>query len=144
MAPAPQNLQNHVRYVLLYHVVLATLLVFNLAYAVRKAWLLNTIDSRFQLMVAISLLIMGWYLRQFPLAVQDRVIRLEMRLRLKELAPELMPRFGQLTPGQLAALRFAGDGELVDLTRQVLEGKLAKGGDIKRAITDWQPDQLRA
>ena len=61
----------------------------------------------------------------FALRVQDRVIRLEMRLRLRELLPpDLVPRISELRPRQLVALRFAGDRELPALTRRVLDERL--------------------
>ena len=48
-----------------------------------------------------------------------------------------------LTPAQFTALRFAGDAELPGLLREVLDGKLTRGIDIKKRITDWQGDHLR-
>lgn len=83
--------------------------------------------------------------RIMALTVQNRVIRLEMRIRLKELLPaELAARIPELRTKQLIALRFAGDKELPGLVERTLKGEFATHKDIKRAITDWQPDFLRA
>jgi hypothetical protein len=77
--------------------------------------------------------------------VQDRVIRLEMHLRLKQLLPaELQPRIQEFTVGQLVSLRFASDAELPDLARKVLDEKLSDRKTIKKLIRNWQPDFLRA
>jgi len=77
--------------------------------------------------------------------VQDRVIRLEQRLRMERLLPaDLMGRFGEFEPQQLVALRFAGDGELPELARRVLAGELRSSAQIKQQIKDWQADWLRA
>ena len=85
-----------------------------------------------------------FYARAFAISVQDRVIRLEMRLRLTALAPELMARFDEFTVRQLVALRFAGDRELRALAQQTLEGKFASGKAIKQQIQDWKADYWRA
>ena len=75
---------------------------------------------------ALALLALGFLSRIQALTVQDRVIRLEMRLRLRQLLPpDLQPRINDLTHRQLVALRFASDAELADLVREVLAGKLA-------------------
>lgn len=82
--------------------------------------------------------------RIMAVTVQNRVIRLEMRLRLKEILPAaLAGRIKELTVRQLIALRFAGDAELPALVERTLRGEFAKPRDIKRAVTDWQPDHLR-
>jgi len=83
--------------------------------------------------------------RLMALTVQDRVIRLEMRLRLREVLPaDLQARIPELTPRQLIGLRFASDAELPQLMRQVLAGSLGNTTEIKKAITQWQGDYLRA
>ena len=83
--------------------------------------------------------------RHFALRVQDRVIRLEMRLRLAQLLPaDLRPRINELTPKQLVALRFASDEELPDLVRTVLVDRITDGRAIKKMIRNWQGDYLRA
>ncbi len=144
MSQAPQSYANHVRLVPLYHFVLGGLLGVLFVRAVIVLWRHPGAEAVYQLVPAVALLLMGFYLRNFPVVVQDRVIRLEMRLRLAELAPDVMSRFSRLTPAQLAALRFAGDGELPALARQVLDGKLVAPDDIKKSVKDWQADHLRA
>lgn len=138
-----QNLQNHARYVPLFHFVTFGLVMLNLIRAVRGL-LPVTNASLYDAGVAVALVLMCWFLRAFPLTVQDRVIRLEERLRLQALAPDLAPRAGSVTPAQWTALRFAGDAEFPALVRDVLDGKLVKPIDIKRAIKDWRADTLRA
>jgi len=144
MATQPtQNLKNHARYVPLFHFVLGTLVLANLVHALRG--LASYSPERLSAaIVAFSLVLMFWFTRAFPVAVQDRLIRLEERLRLQALAPELAGRFDQLTVGQVVALRFAGDDEVVALAREVLEGRLTAPGDIKKAVKHWRADTLRA
>ena len=145
MPVKPQNLENHARYVPLYHFVLSSMLLANLAYwgwAMLKGFTGLRLAG---LLVALGLFLLFFYARQFAVTVQDRVIRLEMRLRMERLLPaDLRSRFGELEPQQLVALRFAGDGELADLTRRVLAGELRTNAAIKKEIRDWQADWLRA
>ena len=145
MPARPQNLENHVRFVPLYHLLLTLLLLVNLVVQVRIL-LLGFSELRMAgLCVAVALLLLFFYARQFAVTVQDRVIRLEQRLRMERLLPaDLMGRFGEFEPQQLVALRFAGDGELPDLARRVLAGELRSNAQIKRQIKDWQADWLRA
>jgi hypothetical protein len=85
------------------------------------------------------------FARVFALTVQDRVIRLEMRLRMRELLPaDLQPRINEFTHKQLVAMRFASDAELPALARTVLDERLTDGTAIKRLVRDWQADTLRA
>jgi hypothetical protein len=100
-------------------------------------------DSVERLLTAAALFLVTWHARAFPLVAQNRVIRLEERLRLQRLAPELAARFDQLKPGQVVALRFAGDEEFPDLVRQVLDGRLTTGAQIKAAVKEWRADHLR-
>jgi hypothetical protein len=82
-------------------------------------------------------------LRTYPLKVQDRVIRLEERLRLQALAPvEWHPQIAQLTEDQLIGLRFAADDEVVALAKQALEEHLTRK-QIKERIKNWRPDNWR-
>jgi hypothetical protein len=142
MAQPTQNLKNHARYVPMFHFVLLGLVAGNFLHAARTLLPL-TQDSFWRLVVAAALLLMYWFVRAFPVTAQDRIIRLEERLRLEKLAPDLAPRLEEFAPGQWTALRFASDAELPALARDVLAGKLAKPIEIKKAIRTWRPDHLR-
>jgi hypothetical protein len=96
-------------------------------------------------LLGIAFVLIFFYARTFVLTVQDRVIRLEMRLRMERLLPpELRSRVSEFTVPQLISLRFAGDDELPVLARQVLDEKLSDRKTIKRRIKNWQADFLRA
>lgn len=145
MPARPQNLQNHVRFVPLYHLLLTLLLLANLVVRVRVMFQGFTELRLAGLCVAVALLLLFFYARQFAVTVQDRVIRLEMRLRMERLLPaDLAGRFGEFEPQQLVALRFAGDGELPGLAQRVLAGELRSSAQIKQQVKDWQADWLRA
>ena len=139
----PQNLKNHARIVPGFHILTGVMLVVNLFGAVH-VMLHNPSATGFHaLVLALSLAFVAFYARAFAVGVQDRVIRLEMRLRVKELVPPLASRFDELAIGQVVALRFAGDDELGPLMQQVLDGKLAKPADIKAAVKHWKADRVR-
>jgi Family of unknown function (DUF6526) len=150
--PATQTYATHRRYVPLYHFVAPVILLLNLLWTfvgIYHFWRFggryDRVNSIVQVLVAAALLILWFYLRTFPLAVQDRVIRNEMRLRLGELLPaDQRARIPELTVGQLIALRFASDEELPALTRKVLDEKIAGREDVKKLIRDWKADDLRA
>jgi hypothetical protein len=85
------------------------------------------------------------YGRIFALSVQDRVIRLEERLRYEQVLPEELGwRVDELTVDQFVSLRFASDEELEKLMQKVLHDKLTKRKAIKELIKNWRPDSLRA
>jgi hypothetical protein len=93
----------------------------------------------------LALLLAALYGRMFALAVQDRLIRLEMQLRLQAVLPvNLRPRIPEFTVNQLVALRFASDVELPGLAAKVLTENLQDRKTIKRMIQNWQADELRA
>jgi hypothetical protein len=144
MATEPtQNLKNHARYVPLYHFVLGLLVFANLAHTLIVLVPFSA-ERAYDAIVALSIVLLYWFTRAFPIQVQNRVIRLEERLRIQSLAPDLAARFDQLTVAQVVALRFAGDDEVVALLREVLDGRLAAPGDIKKAVKHWRADRLRA
>lgn len=81
--------------------------------------------------------------RSYPLKVQDRIIRLEERLRLATLLDEpLKARIGELDVRQLVGLRFASDAEVPGLVKAALDEKLS-GEEIKKRIQSWRPDTFR-
>ncbi len=140
----PQNLANHRRIVPMYHIVLFFILVANFLWA---GWLLYkhpSVGAGMSLLLAFGLGILFLYARTFALAAQDRLIRLEERMRFAEILPDdLKDRIGDLKEGQLIGLRFASDEEVPDLVRRVLDGKLTGREDIKKAIKTWRPDTYR-
>jgi len=145
MAEPVQSFKKHARWLPAYHFFVLPVLLVNVLNAIRHVWLLPTRGMLFQLVVAIALLTLGFLARVMTLTVQDRVIRLEMRLRLRGLLPpDLQPRIPELTHRQLVALRFASDAELPALCRDVLEGKLATSNEIKQRVKTWEADWLRA
>lgn len=143
-AAVPQSYANHRRYVPAYHFVAFGLLLLNLVYWVYALWRYRTGLQIDGLLLAVALLILFFYTRVFAMTVQDRVIRLEERLRLARLCPDLGPRVDELTPDQLIGLRFASDAELPALTRRVLDEKIADREAIKKQVQSWRADELRA
>lgn len=141
----PQTYANHAKFEPLYHVAAFGILLANLGWSVRNAVVVGGIDAFLSVALAVALLILFFAMRVFALSVQDRVIRLEERLRMERLLPaDLHPRIPEFTPRQLVALRFASDAELPDLVRWVLADRVTDRDAIKRRIRDWQPDHLRA
>jgi hypothetical protein len=146
MTERAQNFANHRRIVPLFHVgifgVLAVNLIWRMIVLMRRgvSW-----EAVLDLLVAAALVGLALYARIFALTVQDRVIRLEMRLRLREILPaDLKGRIEELTTGQLVGLRFASDAEMADLVREVLTNNIRNREEIKRRIRTWRPDHLRA
>src|SRR5262245_43159450 len=113
MADKPQSLKNHARFVPLYHGFAFPVCVVNAVWQLLRVYRSPSWDTGIAALLGLALVVMFFMARIFALTVQDRVIRLEMRLRLRELLPaDLQPRVHELTPRQLVALRFASDREL--------------------------------
>ncbi|HWZ84886.1 MAG TPA: DUF6526 family protein [Thermoanaerobaculia bacterium] len=143
--PGTQSFANHARWVPLYHFALGAILLLNLVWSLVNLVRAFSFATVMGVLMAIAFVGLFAYLRTFPLTVQDRVIRLEMRLRLEKVLPaDLKPRIADLSRGQLVALRFAGDAELPALVREVLDKKLTDLKAIKSRIRDWQADHFRA
>ena len=145
MANVPQTYKNHARLLPPFHFFVLPVLLLNLLYQIRLLFGASTLGSLWAVVVALALLTLAVLSRVQANTVQDRVIRLEMRQRLRELLPgDLQARIQDLTPRQLVALRFACDAELPELVRQVLAGTLSTQKEIKTRVRDWQGDWLRA
>jgi hypothetical protein len=141
----PQSFENHTRIVPVYHMVTLGIFVVNLLWSIYRILRVPSVDALVTLLLAVAFILLLLYARSFALTVQDRVIRLEMQLRLKGLLPpDLQGRIPEFTPRQLIALRFASDEELPDLCRTVLRDNIREGKAIKKMIRHWKADYLRA
>jgi hypothetical protein len=128
-----------------FHVVVLGILATNLIWSIYRLFHAFSAEAAISLLLAIAFVLLAFYARTFALAVQDRLIRLEMRLRMQELlSAELRPRIPEFSVNQLVALRFASDAELPALAKKVLDEKLHDRKAIKKMIRDWQPDFVRA
>lgn len=141
-----QDFSNHTRLVPAFHFVALPILLLNLVDQVYRIFHLGpSFDTAVSLLLAIALILVALYARMFALTVQDRVIRLEMRLRLDQvLPPDMKLRIPQFTVHQLVAMRFASDAELPDLAGRVLDEKMNNRKAIKQLIKTWKADYLRA
>jgi len=141
-----QSFSNHARFDPLFHLVSALALLGNLVIGV----ILLVMSLHTQLLLGIWIVILSTVLfvilfkvRSYPLQVQDRIIRLEERLRLDALLPEpLRKRIPELTEDQLIGLRFASDDEIPSLVELTLDKKLNRK-QIKERIQNWRPDHFR-
>jgi len=145
MADQTQSYKNHARFLPPYHFFVMPVLLVNFLNTGRHLFQQMTLHNAWEVVFALGLLALGLFSRVQALTVQDRVIRLEERLRLRQLLPaDLHPHIDTLTHRQLVALRFASDQELADLVREVIAGQLATPKDIKLKVRNWRPDFLRA
>lgn len=138
-----QNLKNHGRTHIPFHVIsfftLIANLVFAIAHDVRHFGWWNT----WVIVLSVVVFIPFFLIRMYPLKLQDRVIRLEERLRLQALAPaEWHAQIYRLTEDQLVGLRFAADDEVVALAKNALEENLGRK-QIKERVRNWRPDNFR-
>jgi hypothetical protein len=143
---AEQNFANHTKIFPPFHFFVLPILFVNLGiqvYWLKEFW--NTFRGIFNVLLALALLLGFLTARMFALSVQDRVIRLEERLRYQRLLPaDLQPRIEEFTVAQLVSLRFASDAELPALARKVLDEKMQERRAIKQLVKNWKPDYLRA
>jgi len=141
--PTPQNLSNHTRFDPLFHFftlpVFAITAIATIVHLVRHP----SLHSAWLVVVMVAAVVAIFKIRLYSLKVQDRVIRLEERLRLATLLdPALRTRIPEFTEGQLIGLRFASDAELPALAAKALNEKLSRA-DIKKLIKNWRPDYWR-
>jgi len=145
MTETTQSYDNHRRVFPLYHLfalpVLLAHVIVTVVGAVREpsAW------TVWMVVVALGLAAAAVANRASTLIVQNRLIGLEMRLRLATVLPvELCQRIPELDIKQLVGLRYAGDAELAGLVERCLRGELATADAVKRAVRQWRPDYVRA
>jgi hypothetical protein len=143
MADTAQRFSNHAKYDPAFHFFLVPLMGVNIVSALIHLIRHPGLGSFWWLILAIAGLVAVGRIRFYALRVQDRVIRLEERLRMMSVLPEpLRARIGELTDKQLIGLRFASDQELPGLVQRALDEKLSLA-DIKKSVTSWRPDYSR-
>jgi Family of unknown function (DUF6526) len=146
----PQTFASHTRWDPLFHFFIAPIFVLGLILSlihffahITHSDMRDNIHAFLLILLALALLAAVFKERLYALKVQDRVIRLEERLRLTQLLSEpLRSRVPELTEDQLCGLRFASDAEVAKLAERALNEKLSRG-DIKKAIKTWRPDYWR-
>src|ERR1700738_1179319 len=141
-----QNFANHTKTVPAFHFFVLPVLFLNIGWSVyRWKTSLWSLDGAIWLLTSVAILTGFLLARMFALSVQDRVIRLEERLRCERLLPQdLQARIVEVEAGQLVSLRFACDAELPALARKVLDEKMKDRKAIKQLVKTWKPDYLRA
>ena len=139
-----QSLENHAKLVTGYHKVATPLLMLPTLYFLFLTVSDFSLERLAAALFAVGVIIAALYARLFPLGVQDRVIRLEERMRMQQLLPEdLKGRIAEFTTNQLIGLRFASDEELPGLALRVLDEGISDRTEIKKAIKDWRADNQR-
>ena len=143
---APQSAQNHTRWDPVFHFFLAPVLLINLVESV--IWCVHHFGIHpragiWYIVMSLALFLLAGTMRRYSLTVQDRVIRLEERLRLAALAPAAeFPLLQNLTIPQYVALRFASDAEVPALALHAAQENLTPK-QIKASISTWRPDDHR-
>lgn len=141
--PKLQHLKNHARFDPVYHFFLAPVALANVVIAIVYVVHHPHFHPVWLLVLSVAAFVLLFKVRLYPLKVQDRVIRLEERLRLQALAPvEWHSQIYRLSEDQLIGLRFAADGEVVELAKQALEQHLNRK-QIKQRIREWRADYWR-
>ena len=146
MASQLQSFDNHTRHFPLFHYVASPLLAIYLLYTLYALVRTPSLATVANVVLAAGLIALFFAARLMVLTVQNRVIRLEMSIRLERLqgATAAADAIATLSLRKLLALRFASDAELPGLLARVRSKELGTGRDVKQAIREWQPDNLRA
>ena len=144
MSESTQNYKSHAKVVPMYHYVLTPILIFNFGAMAYHAFEEPDMYHLWTVVMAAALIMIALFGRVFALKAQDRVIRLEERLRMRELLPaDLKGRIQEFTAAQLIALRFASDAELPELAATVLRDNIQARDAIKKLVKDWRADDDR-
>jgi hypothetical protein len=144
MADTSQTYANHTRWHPPFHFFVIPVMLINLVWSIVEFVKHPGWNQGWWIVVSIALVVLTFLCRTNALKVQDRIIRLEERVRYRQLLPaDLAQQAGLLGEGQIIALRFASDEELEGLVREVLGGRLTKSAEIKKAIKNWRGDTFR-
>jgi len=139
-----QTYKTHVRWYPLVHFVVMPIFILNFLFQAFRLYQEPGLDRAVWLVVCLGFILLALTARLQALKAQDRVIRLEERMRCSELlSPETAKRARGLTAAQLIALRFASDEEFGGLVERTLAGEFTSGKEIKLAVQNWRGDHLR-
>lgn len=144
MADTQQTYANHTRWQPPFHFFVLPLMLINFVWSIVECVKAPGRNQAWGIVVSLALLVLAFLVRTNSLRVQDRIIRLEERLRYQQLLPaDLAQQSSSLRVELIIALRFASDEELEGLVREVLGGRLTKTSEIKKAIKNWRSDTFR-
>lgn len=144
MAERAQSYESHRRYIPAYHFFALPVVILNVIVEILRLNKYRTLYHVWLVLFALALAVFIVFARSMAARVQDRVIRLEERMRLGRLLPEeLRGRIDEIRPSHLVAMRFASDEELPELAQRCLKGEFTKAEQIKKEIRTWRPDHLR-
>jgi uncharacterized membrane protein YciS (DUF1049 family) len=139
-----QSAASHAKMVPMYHYVAFGLLAVPTLYFLVQVVRDFSVGALMTALFAVGVIFVFFFARLFPLGVQDRVIRLEERIRLERALPdEMHGRIVEISTDVLIGLRFASDDELADLAQRVLGGELSDRKSVKDAIRNWRADHQR-
>jgi hypothetical protein len=143
MSNKPQSYASHAKIDPAFHFFVLPVLLINIFVVAYLLFHRPGIGGAWVLLVSVALLVLAGRLRSWATHLQDRVIRVEERIRLAAILPDpLRSRMEELSDSQIVGLRFASDAELPALFQRAIDEKLSRS-DIKKAITDWRPDYSR-
>lgn len=139
----PQTFANHTRFDPPFHFFAFPIIALSIIVAIVHCYQRPSWFSAWEVIFVIAVFVITFRTRTYAVKLQDRIIRLEERLRLAGLVSEpLRSRIGELTEAQLIGLRFASDAEIPALVQETLSKQLGRD-DIKKAVKSWRPDYFR-
>ena len=139
-----QDYKSHRQFVPAFHFFTIPILLINVGVESARLYRYQTPYHVWLVLLAFTLLLFAFLARGMAVKAQDRIIRLEERLRLGALLPaEHREKVNDLTPSQLVALRFASDEEAPDLAHRTMTGEFKTQNDIKKAVKNWRADTHR-
>jgi hypothetical protein len=143
MSNPTQSFSNHAKFDPSFHFFVLPVLVINIFVVGYLLFRHPGTGGAWLLLLSVTIFILAGRTRSYATHLQDRIIRIEERLRLAALLAEpLRSRIAELADSQLVGLRFASDAELPALVQRALDEKLSRS-DIKKAIGEWRPDYSR-
>ncbi len=142
--PQAQTYKTHRRFYWPHHFIVTPILLVNFLFQLGDFIKVPTMDTGWTAIFAFGVLLLSLTARAMALTAQNRVIRLEERVRLARLMPaEDQGRIDEISARHLIGLRFASDAEVVDLARRCLSGEFKSADDVKKSVKDWRADYLR-